>query len=186
MSITLRPYRRGGWEADITLRLPNGRNIVSGSERPTSRSRRLNDGHRIVSGTCCNTAHPSPRRRCLRSKHSRRDSLTGTREHRVGPIDANNRHACTRKRNRNTSGAATELEHRPVRLERKRSPERNIAPSERACVLPVVERRIVVPAFIAFSHISRQWTVGSGREGSIGHCQFAGNDRTGARKHTEA
>ena len=24
MSITLRPYRRGGWEVDITLRLPNG------------------------------------------------------------------------------------------------------------------------------------------------------------------
>jgi hypothetical protein len=54
-----------------------GRNIESGSERPTSRSRRRNDGHRIVSGTCCNTARPSPKRRCLRSKHSRRDSLTG-------------------------------------------------------------------------------------------------------------
>lgn len=24
MSITLRPYRRGGWEVDITLRLPDG------------------------------------------------------------------------------------------------------------------------------------------------------------------
>ena len=24
MSVTLRPYRRGGWEVDITLRLPDG------------------------------------------------------------------------------------------------------------------------------------------------------------------
>src|SRR5215208_6266836 len=24
MSVTVRPYRRGGWEVDITLRLPNG------------------------------------------------------------------------------------------------------------------------------------------------------------------
>jgi len=24
MSVTLRPYRRGGWEVDITIRLPDG------------------------------------------------------------------------------------------------------------------------------------------------------------------
>ena len=42
MSITLRPYRRGGWEVDITLRLPNGsrhreRKRVSHSSRSAAR-----------------------------------------------------------------------------------------------------------------------------------------------------
>ena len=36
MSITLRPYRRGGWEVDITLRLPNGSRHRERSKAPVS------------------------------------------------------------------------------------------------------------------------------------------------------
>jgi integrase len=39
MSVTIRPYRRGGWEADIRLRLPNGRRYRERGKAPgTSRS----------------------------------------------------------------------------------------------------------------------------------------------------
>ena len=39
MSVTLRPYRRGGWEADIRFRLPNGRRYRERGKAPgTSRS----------------------------------------------------------------------------------------------------------------------------------------------------
>ena len=34
MSVTVRPYRSGGWEVDITIRLPDGVNIESGNARP--------------------------------------------------------------------------------------------------------------------------------------------------------
>ena len=40
MSITLRPYRRGGWEVDITVRLPNGSQYRERNARPASRNRR--------------------------------------------------------------------------------------------------------------------------------------------------
>ena len=39
MSVTLRPYRRGGWEADIRFRLPNGRRYRERGKAPgTSKS----------------------------------------------------------------------------------------------------------------------------------------------------
>lgn len=36
MSITVRPYRRGGWEVDITFRLPNGLRYCERSKAPVS------------------------------------------------------------------------------------------------------------------------------------------------------
>ena len=39
MSVTIRPYRRGGWEVDIRFRLPNGRRYRERGKAPgTSRS----------------------------------------------------------------------------------------------------------------------------------------------------
>jgi integrase len=35
MSVTVRPYRRGGWEVDITIRLPNGSRHRERSKAPT-------------------------------------------------------------------------------------------------------------------------------------------------------
>src|SRR5712691_3595711 len=34
MSVTLRPYRRGGWEVDVTVRLPNGSRLRERSKAP--------------------------------------------------------------------------------------------------------------------------------------------------------
>src|SRR5262245_3993936 len=36
MSVTVRPYRRGGWEVDITFRLPNGSRHRERSKAPVS------------------------------------------------------------------------------------------------------------------------------------------------------
>jgi hypothetical protein len=36
MSVTVRKYRRGGWEVDITLRLPNGSRLRERSKAPVS------------------------------------------------------------------------------------------------------------------------------------------------------
>ena len=55
------------------------------------------------------------------------------------------------ERQRNAPGAAAKLEHRAVGVERDAAPERHVAPAERPRVLPVVERRVVVPAFPAFA-----------------------------------
>ncbi len=39
MSVTVRPYRRGGWEVDIRFRLPNGRRYRERGKAPgTSKS----------------------------------------------------------------------------------------------------------------------------------------------------
>src|SRR4029453_2510941 len=36
MSVTVRPYRRGGWEVDLTFRLPNGARHRERSKAPVS------------------------------------------------------------------------------------------------------------------------------------------------------
>src|SRR4029077_16134887 len=50
------------------------------------------------------------------------------------------------ERQRDPSGAAAELEDAAVHALRNASPEGDVAAAERARVLPVVERRVVVPA----------------------------------------
>ena len=83
MSITLRPYRSGGWEVDITLRLPNGsqyrerKRASRFSKSAAQRWAQDRERHLLQHGP------PAPRRRCPRSKNSRRDSLTVTRERTV-------------------------------------------------------------------------------------------------------
>ena len=70
MSVTARPYRRDGWEVDITLRLPNGARHRERILAPSPRSRRLNGGapSASVSGsTSSRVLGPNPhlRRRYL-------------------------------------------------------------------------------------------------------------------------
>jgi hypothetical protein len=36
MSVTVRPYRRGGWEVDVTIRLPDGSRLRERSKSPAS------------------------------------------------------------------------------------------------------------------------------------------------------
>ena len=78
------------------------------------------------------------------------DAPARARQHRRRPIDADERHAGAAERQRDAAGAAAELEHRPAGLQRQVAPERHVAPAERARVLPVVERRVLVPAFVTF------------------------------------
>src|SRR5947207_3472028 len=76
MSVTVRPYRRGGWEEHITIRLPNGRGGETGAKRRSRRRPRPCDGARAVSGMSCTTAPRNQRRRCPHSNNSLRDSST--------------------------------------------------------------------------------------------------------------
>lgn len=78
MSVTVRPYRNGGSEVDIRLRLPNGlrfreRRRMTGSKSAAQRWGENRDG------TCCNTGRPNQRRRCQPWNNSRRDSSRDTR-----------------------------------------------------------------------------------------------------------
>src|ERR1051325_3439592 len=77
---------------------------------------------------------------------------TCARQHRLGSIDADQRDARATKRQRNASRPASELEHRTAGVNRQIAPEGHVTPAERARVLPVVERRVLVPAFVSFSH----------------------------------
>ncbi len=84
------------------------------------------------------------------------DPLAGTGEHRLRSINAHDRDAGATERDRDAPGAAPEFEDRSIGLQGKVAPEGNVAPAERSRVLPVVERRVVVPAFVAFSHVMLQ------------------------------
>src|SRR5207249_1004980 len=71
-------------------------------------------------------------------------------EHRRGAIETDQIDARPDERQRNPARPAPELEDRAVGLECNAAPERHVAPPKRPRVLPVVERRVVVPAFPAF------------------------------------
>src|SRR6185503_19385934 len=121
-------------------------------------------------------------------------------------IDAHDRDAGATERNRDAPGAAAKFEDRSVGLQCKVAPEGNVAPAERSRVLPVVERRVVVPAFVAFSQINSQFPIPNsqgarcpnnqsswelevgawGLSGSIRHRPFAWNDWACAREETAA
>ena len=78
MSVTLRPYRSGGWEVDITIRLPDGsqyRERKRASRFSKSAAQRwAEDRERYL----LQHGPPKPTRRCPHSKRSRRDSSTVT------------------------------------------------------------------------------------------------------------
>ena len=69
----------------------------------------------------------------------------------LGSIDADERDTRLRKRNRDASGPASELEDGTLLLQSERSREGHVAAAERACVLPVIERRVLLPASMAFA-----------------------------------
>src|SRR5205814_3932430 len=71
-------------------------------------------------------------------------------EHRRRAIDTNQTHARPYERQKNPARSASKLEDRSVGLEGDAAPERHVATPKRPRVLPVVERRVVVPALPAF------------------------------------
>ena len=54
------------------------------------------------------------------------------------------------ERQRDATRPATELQNTAAAVQREIPPEGHVALAERPRILPVVERRVVVPAFVAF------------------------------------
>lgn len=58
MSVKVRPYRNGGWEVDITFRLPDGRNHRERSKAPVGASTSWCAGVWTVWDATCATSLP--------------------------------------------------------------------------------------------------------------------------------
>jgi hypothetical protein len=74
------------------------------------------------------------------------------REHRRRSIDADEIDAGFGERQADATGTATELEDRSAHVHREIAPERHVASAEGSRVLPVVERRVLIPAFEPLRH----------------------------------
>src|SRR5439155_6669061 len=83
-----------------------------------------------------------------------------TREHGRRPIDTDETNARTCEGQRHAAGSTTELEHASICRRGQTPPERHIAAAERPRILPVVERRVFVPAFPTVSRSTRASSVG--------------------------
>src|SRR5258705_13666365 len=71
-------------------------------------------------------------------------------EHGLRSIDAYDRHTGPAERNRDAPGSAAKFEDLSARTQGKVAPEGNVAPAHRSRVLPIVERRVVVPTLVSF------------------------------------
>ena len=93
------------------------------------------------------SARMSPRTRLTcPSQLAAAQTPAGPREHRRRPIDPDDMNAGARDGKRDAPGAAAEFEDGAARPRGQARPERHVAPADRARVLPVVERRVLVPA----------------------------------------
>ena len=79
------------------------------------------------------------------------ETLTSAREHGRRTIDADDPGTRARHGDSDPARAAPELEHAALLRGREPLPERDVAPRDRLRVLPVVERRVVVPPLPSFS-----------------------------------
>src|SRR5262245_24089357 len=73
-------------------------------------------------------------------------------EHRRGTIDTNELDSGAREGKRDAARTATQLQYLAAGVQGKVPPERYVAPPQRLRIFPVVERRVIVPAFMAFHH----------------------------------
>ena len=130
----------------------------------------------------------SPRSSAARSRGVAAAGLAGPRQLRAGPvehrrraIDADDRHAGARHRHSTRPVPQPSSRTRPSAPGRQAAPERDVAAAERARVLPVVERRVLVPALPALSHgagpSSRRPVAGSGRRPGLRAALRDGHDQ---------
>src|SRR6185436_15631441 len=77
---------------------------------------------------------------------------TGTRQHRLGSIDADKTDTGAAERQRDAACAASQLENGTTCLQGEIPPEGNVTLAKRARVLPVVERGVLVPALVALHY----------------------------------
>jgi hypothetical protein len=80
MSVKVRPYRRGGWEVDVRVRLPSGTERASGSGRRPRRDRRRFAGAKHANGNYSSMVRHNSERRVPHSATSGCGSLMATRE----------------------------------------------------------------------------------------------------------
>ena len=92
-----------------------------------------------------------PSAAALAFAEQRRAALRGACEHRLRSIDADDGHAGAGERQRDPAGAAAELEHRPLAPGARSAARTARRAAERPRVLPVVERRVLVPAVPALT-----------------------------------
>src|SRR6185295_7576991 len=74
------------------------------------------------------------------------------RQHLLGAIDTDEPNPGAAKRQGNTARAAAQLEDGSTRLQREVPPEGHVATAQRTRVLPVIERRVVVPPLVALHY----------------------------------
>src|ERR1700730_12223872 len=93
MSVTVRPYRRGGWEVDITFRLPNGSRHRERNKAPaTSKSAAQRWGELLTTSTSTSGsalargASALSARRCI-VQRGRREAPCGTDRQACSALD---------------------------------------------------------------------------------------------------
>ena len=130
-------------------RVERRREIAIGEQRLQHAVRR-DDGVEGAPGERQAANVAADERRRVASRRRRRPASARV-EHFGRTIDADERNAGLDERHRDAPGAAAELEHRALGVERDAAPERHVATAERSRVLPVVERRVLVPALPALA-----------------------------------
>ena len=78
------------------------------------------------------------------------ESKTREIEHRRGSVDPHELDSGAREGKRDPAGAAAQFQHLAASVQGKIPPERHISPTQCLRILPVVERRVDIPAFVAF------------------------------------
>ena len=76
----------------------------------------------------------------------------GPRQHCGRPVDANDGDAIAGERKGDAAGSGSQFEHPAGIGHRKPPPETDVTSANGLCILPVVERRVLVPPFPAFRH----------------------------------
>ena len=94
-------------------------------------------------------------------------SLPRAGEHRRRPVYTNQINTSPPERNRDAAGTATQLKDLAVRPECQIAPERHVPPTQRSRVFPVVERRVIVPAFPSLGVLAARLGCHSPEEGVL-------------------
>ena len=72
--------------------------------------------------------------------------MAGAGQHGRRSIHANDVDASLHQRFGDAAGATAQFQHTAISFSRQIDPERDVASAERARVLPIVERRVLIPA----------------------------------------
>ena len=142
--------KRPPFEHDARDRGERGRQIARAHERLEDAVRRHHQSKLARRETAAPGCRRAPATRGP-GVSPRTDAPPRARQHRHGSIDADERGRRSWRRAGNAAGAAAQFEHRSAGRRGQPLPEPDVAPLDRLRVLPVVERRVLVPAFPALT-----------------------------------